>query len=111
MSRHTHKKNKLKKRFDESSAPGLMSCKYFTNTFKIFISLVKHILCTVAEEQERILFKSFLTLVDALKIAPKSKKYKTSYCDEMKSAFPFIMKCFSRASQIISTSITALFAI
>ena len=72
-----------------------MSCKYFTNTFKILISVVKHILCTVVEEQKRILFKRFLTLVDALKMAPKSKKYKTSYSDEMKSAFSFNTKCSS----------------
>ena len=64
---YTHKK-KLKKRmevnrFDESSAPGLMSCKYFTNTFKILISIVKHLLRTVVEEQTKILFKRFLTLM------------------------------------------------
>ena len=72
-----------------------MSCKYFTNTFKILISIVKHILRTVVEEHKRILHKRFLILVDALKMAPKSKKCKTSYSDHMKSAFPFIVKCSS----------------
>ena len=67
--------------FDESSTDGLMSCKYFTIAFKILISIVKHILRTVVEEQKTILLKRFLTLVDALNIAPKSKKYKTSYSD------------------------------
>ena len=81
--------------FDESSEPGLYSCKYFINTFKILISIVKHILRTVVEEQKRILFKHFVTLVETLMMAPKSKKYKTSYSDEMKSAFPFITKCSS----------------
>ena len=72
-----------------------MSCKYFTNTFKILISRVKHTLHIVVEKQKRILFKRFLKLVDALKMAPKSKKYKTSYSVEMKSTFPFIRKCSS----------------
>ena len=62
------------------------------------ISIVKHILRTVAEEQKRILFKRFVTLVDALMMAAKSKKYKTSYSDEMKSAFPFVTKCSSSVS-------------
>ena len=76
----------------------LVSCKYFTNTFKILISILKHILRAVVEEQKRILFKRFLTSVDALKLDPKSKKYKTSYSDEMKSAFPFVTKCSSSVS-------------
>ena len=76
MGGHTHtQKKKLKKRmkvnwFDESSAPGLMSCKYFTNTLKILISILKHILCAVVEEQKRILFICFLTLGDVLKMVP-----------------------------------------
>ena len=34
-------------------------------------------------------------MADALKVAPKSKKYKASYSNEMKSAFTFIRKCSS----------------
>ena len=64
-----------------------------SSTFKILISIFKHILLTFVEEQKRILFNHFLTLVDALKMVPKSKKYKTSYSNEMKFVFPFITKC------------------
>ena len=109
MGVHTHtQKNKFRKRMKVNRFIDLMKvlgpkfCTwsnelwiFYLNTFKILISIVKHILRTVVEEQKRILFKRFLTLVDALKMAPKSKNYKTSYSDEMKSAFPVITKCSS----------------
>ena len=108
MGGHTHKKNKLRKRMKVNRFIDLMKVlgpkfctwsnelrMFYLNTFKILISIVKHIFRTVVEEQNRILFKRFLTLVDALKMAPKSKKYKTSYSVEMKSTFPFIRKCSS----------------